>query len=144
MGVYKIPVKIKLVSEIREKGQKMETIVEESGKYFRHGEKNVLTFTEHGEDQDVIDSLVTIQADKVSVKRSGSVDMHQVFKKKQTTENVYRHTYGTILMETYTDQITYQQLTEGKTGKLFISYKTKLNGESERRHRLTLTFKERA
>lgn len=137
----KTDVRIKLVTEIQEFGQKAVTTVEETGLFYQRGSMNVLTFTEHQEEAD-ISSLITIQPDKVSVKRTGAVDMQQLFKKKHTTENVYKHAYGTILMETHTDQIQYQEPGQGRGGRLFISYTTRLNGEGNRRHRLTLTFKE--
>ncbi|CQR46135.1 putative beta-barrel protein YwiB [Paraliobacillus sp. PM-2] len=137
-----IPVSIRLVTEIRELGEKAVTTVEETGSFIQKGNIAVLRFTEHQEEQEPIDSLITISNDKVSIKRTGAVDMHQQFKKKQYTENVYRHAFGTIHMETHTDQITYQEPRNDHNGKLFISYTTKLNGEGNRRHRLTLTFKE--
>lgn len=141
MKPTKYPVAIKMITEIRDLGAKDVTVVEETGSYIQKGQTTVLTFSEQQED-DEIHSLITIHPDKVSVKRTGSVDMHQQFKKKQVTENVYRHAYGTIHMETHTDQITYQEPTNGKNGRLFISYTTKLNGEGNRRHRLTIHFKE--
>lgn len=140
--MIKTPVRIRLTTEIQEHGEKATSTVEESGNFIQKGETTVLTFTEHQEEQEDIASLVTINPEKVSVKRTGAVDMHQIFRKKRITENVYKHAYGTILMETHTDQIQYQEPSPGKGGRLFISYSTKLNGEGNRRHRLTLTFKE--
>ncbi|GAA5415879.1 hypothetical protein Pryu01_00911 [Paraliobacillus ryukyuensis] len=142
MNGNQLPVSIRLVTEIRELGEKAVTVIEEPGTFLQKGNIAVLKFIEHREDEETIDSLITISEDKVSIKRTGAVDMHQQFKKKQRTENVYRHAHGTIHMETHTDQITYQELTSRQDGKLFISYTTKLNGEGNRRHRLTLQFKE--
>ncbi|UFT98980.1 DUF1934 domain-containing protein [Radiobacillus kanasensis] len=143
MKASKRNVQIKLITEIFQKGNKEVTKVEESGTLFQREDSSILTFTERYEDQeDDVQALITISPERVSVKRTGAVDMHQIFKKKQTTENVYRHAYGTIHMETFTDQITFRDLSQSKTGQLFISYLTKLNGEESRRHRLTLSFKE--
>ncbi|MFB1049670.1 DUF1934 domain-containing protein [Paraliobacillus sp. JSM ZJ581] len=142
MNGQHIPVSIRLVTEIKELGEKAVTVVEESGSFMQRGNIAVLRFEEQQEEQEKIDSLITIYNDKVSIKRTGTIDMHQQFKKKQWTENVYRHAFGTIHMETHTDQITYQELKHNQKGKLFISYTTKINGEGNRRHRLTLTFKE--
>lgn len=136
----KTEVQLKLVTEIRELGEKAVTTIEEAGSFYRKGDMAVLKFTEHQEED--VSSLITIQSEKVSVKRTGAVNMHQIFKKNHLTENVYKHAYGTILMETYTDQIQYKAPADGREGRLFISYTTKLNGEGNRRHRLTLTFKE--
>ncbi|WP_077623485.1 DUF1934 domain-containing protein [Sediminibacillus massiliensis] len=141
MAPNKTPVRIKLTTEIHDLGKKDVTVVEEEGNFYQKGTTSVLMFTERNEEQEDVQSLITINPDKVSVKRTGPVDMHQTFKKKQITENVYRHAYGSIHMETHTDQITYQRPDERNYGKLFISYTTKLNGEGKRRHRLTLQFK---
>lgn len=142
MDGQNIPVSIRLVTEIRELGEKAVTVVEESGSFMQRGNISVLRFEEQQEDQEKIHSLITISDDKVSIKRTGAVQMHQQFKKKQRTENMYRHAYGSIHMETHTDQITYQEPNNNQKGKLFISYTTKINGEGNRRHRLTLTFEE--
>ncbi|MCT2538277.1 DUF1934 domain-containing protein [Aquibacillus koreensis] len=142
METKKTPVKIKMTTEIRELGQKDVNVLEEEGMLLEKGKTTVLTFVEHQEEDDDVNAMITIYPEKVSVKRTGPMDMFQQFRKKQVTENVYRHAYGTIHMETHTDQITYQKPENGSTGKLFISYTTKLNGEGERRHRLTITMKE--
>ena len=144
METHKTGINIKLTTEIKELGQKAVMVVEEEGSLFQKGPTTVLTFTEHQEEQEDVHALVTIQAEKVSIKRTGAVSMHQVFKKKQTTENVYRHAYGTMQMETHTDQIIYEAPErKGGKGRLFISYTTKLNGEGNRRHRLHLYFAEK-
>ncbi|WP_138420495.1 DUF1934 domain-containing protein [Aquibacillus sediminis] len=140
--VHKVPVNIQLTTEISEMDEKSVTVIEETGTFIKKGDTSVLTFTEHIEEQEDVHSLITITNDKISVKRSGGVDMHQTFRQKQITENIYRHAFGSIHMETHTDQITYQQPDEHDQGKLFISYTTKLNGEGDRQHRLTLLFKE--
>ncbi|WP_226036264.1 DUF1934 domain-containing protein [Aquibacillus saliphilus] len=140
METSKVPVNIKLITEINDTGSKDVTTIEETGNFYQKGNISVLTFTEHSEDQEDVSAMITILQDKVSVKRTGAVDMHQVFKKKKKTENTFKHAYGTMHMETYTDQITYEQSANDKKGKLFISYTTRLNGEIDRRHRLTLFF----
>lgn len=142
MEGQQVPVSIRLVTEIRELDEKAVTVVEETGSLIQKGKFTVLTFTEHQEDQPNIDAFITITDDKVSIKRTGAVDMHQQFKKKQQTENMYRHALGIIHMETYTDQVIFEKQNNQLKGKLFISYTTKLNGEGNRRHRLTLTFEE--
>ncbi|WP_117168391.1 DUF1934 domain-containing protein [Paraliobacillus sediminis] len=142
MESEQIPVTIKLVTEIRELSDKTRTVVEETGSFIQKGTIKVIRFTEHLEEQGDVDAFITITDDKVSIKRTGAVAMLQQFKRKQRTENIYHHEFGTIHMETHTDQITFEQSKGTRSGKLFISYTTKINGEGERRHRLTLTFKE--
>ncbi|MGP4038933.1 DUF1934 domain-containing protein [Gracilibacillus sp. D59] len=137
----KSPVSIKMTMEIIDLGNKDVTVVEEKGQLLEKDETTVLKFSETNENNEQTDSLITIQPDKVTVKRSGAVSMLQKFQKKQITENVYRHAFGTMHMETETDQILYRSPVANKNGKLFISYQTSLNGESPRRHRLTIMVK---
>ena len=142
MDKKQMPVEVKLVTEIREQEEKAITVIEETGDFIQNGNIAVVRFTEHQEEQADVNALITITQDKVSIKRTGAVDMLQKFKENKRTENVYRHEFGTINMETQTDQINFQQPIDQKPGELFISYTTKLNGEGNRKHRLTLTFKE--
>ncbi|QGH36382.1 DUF1934 family protein [Gracilibacillus salitolerans] len=134
----KSPVSIKMTMEIIDQGNKDITIVEEQGQLLEKDDTTVLKFSETNENNEQTASLITIQPDKVSVKRSGAVSMLQKFQRKQLTENVYRHPFGTMHMETETDQILYQAPVANKSGELFISYQTSLNGETPRRHRLTI------
>jgi uncharacterized beta-barrel protein YwiB (DUF1934 family) len=134
----KIPISLKMTMEINDSGNKDVTIVEEAGQLLTKEMTTILTFSEYNENNEQINSFITIKPDSVSVKRSGAVSMHQKFIQKQITENVYRHEFGTIHMETATDQITYQQPEEQKQGKLFIRYTTSLNGDKPRKHRLTI------
>lgn len=127
--------------EINDLGNKDVTVVEEEGQLLEKDETTVLKFSETNENNEQTDSLITIHPDKVSVKRSGAVSMLQKFRSKQTTENVYRHQFGTMHMETQTDQILYQPPVANKNGKLFISYQTSLNGETPRHQRLTIRLK---
>ncbi|MDX8045037.1 DUF1934 domain-containing protein [Gracilibacillus sp. S3-1-1] len=137
----KSSVSIKMTMEIRDHSDKDVNVVETTGQLMEKEDKAVLRFSETNENKDQTDSLITIQSDKVSIKRSGAVSMLQQLQRKQTTENVYRHQFGTMHMETWTDQIIYQPPVEKKKGKLFISYQTSLNGQDPRRHRLTIEVK---
>ncbi|SER88517.1 Uncharacterized beta-barrel protein YwiB, DUF1934 family [Gracilibacillus ureilyticus] len=137
----KSPVSIKMTMEINDLGKKDVTIVEEQGQLLEKETTSILTFSESNENEEQIHSFITIKPDSVSVKRSGAVSMLQKFIKKQITENVYRHEFGTIHMETTTDQIIYQPPENQKQGKLFISYSTSLNGDKPRRHSLTIVLK---
>ncbi|GAA0306859.1 uncharacterized beta-barrel protein YwiB (DUF1934 family) [Gracilibacillus halotolerans] len=129
-------VSLKMTMEIFDLGSKDVSIIEEQGQLQKKGDLTVLTFTENKGKENETRSMVTMKSDEISVKRSGAVSMIQKFKKKETTENVYRHPYGMIHMKTMTDQL---QVDLDK-GSIFISYKTNLNGGNSRRHRLTIRF----
>ncbi|MFC7062289.1 DUF1934 domain-containing protein [Halobacillus seohaensis] len=135
-------VRVKLVTEIRESDRKEEMAMSEAGQYYSRGKTEVLKFTEHPEEGEPINTMVTMKPGHVSIKRTGGVDMRQVFQKQLETENVYHHTYGDFHMRTYTDQIEHQSLEDASSGRLFISYQMTLNHEVTQRHRLTLLFEE--
>jgi len=129
-------VKLKMTMEIFDLGNKDISVIEEEGYLQQKGELTVLIFTENKGTENETRSMITMKPDEISVKRSGAVSMIQKFKKKETTENVYRHPYGMIHMKTMTDQL---QVDLDK-GNIFISYKTNLNGGNSRRHRLTIRY----
>jgi uncharacterized beta-barrel protein YwiB (DUF1934 family) len=134
-------VRVELHMVIDDNGQKESTTSKQSGKYFKKQNIDVLTFEEKTEDNYVIKNLITIQPEKVSIKRSGLVSMNQQFRTNHITENVYTHPHGHIHMETYTKSIRYQVGDQFSEGLLHIDYTVKLNGQDERNHALTLTYK---
>lgn len=135
-------VQVKLVTEIRDDDQKQKMEVTEPGQFFQRGDTQVLTFTEHPDEGDAIKTMVTVKPNHVSIKRSGGVEMRQVFQKGIETENLYHHTYGDFHMRTITEQMEFQSLDEASVGKLLLSYQMTLNHEVTQAHRLTLTFEE--
>ncbi|QHE53863.1 DUF1934 domain-containing protein [Pontibacillus sp. HMF3514] len=141
MSEERTPVQVRLVTEIQDQEQKDQIVVEEPGDYIQKGNACILRFTEtHEEEQ--IDNLVTIQEDKVIVRRTGPVRMNQVFRNKQVTENVYHHPYGNFHMETTTHTIQHQDSDESANGSLQIDYDLVMNGEQKQRHLLSLQYKE--
>lgn len=135
-------VQIQLVTEIKDDERKESMTVNEPGRFFTRKETQVLMFTEHPEEGDPIDTMITVKPDHVSIKRSGGVDMRQVFQPERETENLYHHTYGDFHMKTYTKKIEFRSLEEAAVGKLFLSYQMTLNHEVTQTHNLTLTFEE--
>ncbi|GIO26820.1 DUF1934 domain-containing protein [Ornithinibacillus bavariensis] len=110
------------------------------GHYYEKNNLEVLSFEEKTEDQYLIKSLITIQPEKVTIKRSGLISMNQQFRKDQITESIYTHPHGHMRMETFTNAITYQVDDQQTRGQLKIDYTVKLNGQEERHHMLTLTY----
>ncbi|WP_163969467.1 DUF1934 domain-containing protein [Oceanobacillus halotolerans] len=134
-------VHIELNTTIEDDGQTEQNTLKEKGYFYQKGNIHVLTYDEKI-DEAVIKTMITIQQDKVSIKRTGMLSMHQQFHKNQLTENVYQHPHGNIHMETYTKTIDYQALTATQTGQLQLRYHVKLNGQQERKHELRLWFTE--
>ncbi|WP_100009838.1 DUF1934 domain-containing protein [Lentibacillus sediminis] len=137
-------VKVELRTIIDDNGQMEYNTLREPGKFYQKGQVDVITFEEKTEEgtQAVTKNLITIQPGKVSIKRSGVVAMTQQFRAGQATENVYHHPHGTIHMETRTEDMSYQPLSEAASGHLKLTYAVKLNGEEARNHQLDLFVEE--
>lgn len=142
MQSEKVAVNLTLVTEIIEGKDKQLSEVEANGFLYTHNERSIIMYSNNQEGHGEINNLVTIDLEKVSIKRSGAIDMHQQFKLDQRTENVYRHEFGTLHMETFTDAINFCMPNERKKGQLNMRYRTKINGEGERKHRITLMIEE--
>ncbi|MFZ3578558.1 DUF1934 domain-containing protein [Virgibacillus sp. DJP39] len=127
--------------EISDKAETEKTTTHFTGDFFRRNNMDVITFKEKNDDL-LIKNLITIHEDKVSIKRSGDITMHQKFHVNQKTENVFKHPHVNIQMETYTQKLGYQAPTGNDQGKLTIAFTVKLNGQDERNHQLTLLIKE--
>lgn len=141
MNQPKKHIKIDLKTLIQDDSDKEENQVLAKGLFFRKGGLDVINFKEKIDDAEIA-TLITIQAEKVAIKRTGAVSMHQQFRLGQSTENVYRHPHGNIYMETFTDHYSYRPLEHGESALLEMRYTVILNGEIERKHKLKLEFTE--
>src|SRR5690625_7120319 len=95
------------------------------------------------EKQAKVKNIVTIQPDKVLIRRSGAVKMKQLFQVGKRSESVFHHPHGRMHMETFTKSIAYHPLDEQKQGKLTINYTVKLNGQEAREHFLEIILKKK-
>ncbi|MGP4059201.1 DUF1934 domain-containing protein [Halobacillus sp. H74] len=135
-------VQVQVVTEIQDEDRNETMEIQGPGQFFSRGDTQVLTFTEHPEESEPVNTMVTIKPEHVSIKRSGGVEMRQVFQQSMETENLYHHTYGDFHMKTYTEELDFRSLQESTQGRLYLSYKMTLNHEVTQAHRLTLTFEE--
>jgi len=134
-------VAIHLSTIIDDNGQMEYNTMQHIGALHEAGHADILTYGEEVNGEEVR-NLVTIQDGKVTIKRSGAVMMHQKFLKVKLTENIFKHPHGSIHMETTTYELSYDKQSNPLTGKVCIAYTVKLNGQEERKHELTLTYKE--
>jgi|SRR5690625_2629624 len=133
---------IQLHTRIDDQGDIENNHVKQTGQFFNRNDMDVLIYEEEIEEKAKIKNLVTIQAEKVNIKRSGIITMNQQFLVDQTTETHYEHPHGTFHMATFTNAITYETMENNDQGRLMIDYTVKLNGMDERKHVLELTYKE--
>jgi len=142
MGQWMKNVKLHLKTTIDDKGDIETHNVITSGLFSYRQSMDVLTFSETTNEEKTIKNLLTISPYKVSLKRSGAVSMHQQFIIHETHECMYKHPYGFMYMETYTNSISYQTLRSNDFGRLLIDYTVSLNQQANREHQLLLTFYE--
>lgn len=134
-------VSVELQTVIDDNGEKEYNTVRETGWYYRRPKADVLIYKETTEDGLSITNMVTLNNDKVSVKRTGSINMHQQFREQRLSENVFQHPHGNIHMETLTHSISYRRLHDKQSGRLTVDYTVRLNGQDERKQQLTLTIR---
>lgn len=142
MNDTKKQVIIKLKTIINDQGQIETMKTEQRGTFIRRGMRDVLLYDEVTDEGAKIGNFITIQKDKVSIKRSGSISMHQQFVVGQIDETMYEHPHGTIHLETVTQRLKYEPIPTRYSGKLEIDYTVSLNGQQERKHKLVLTYQE--
>jgi uncharacterized beta-barrel protein YwiB (DUF1934 family) len=135
-------VKVKLKTIISDDHDREQLEVSANGQYIEKEGTIVLIFTERGEDGNQVKNMVTIAPDKVSVKRTGHIRMHQIFRENKVTESTYYHPFGIMRMETETKQIQFiQNKSSLKTnGRIEIDYLLRLNDHDPVNHRLILAY----
>lgn len=131
---------INLQSIIDDGGEKERHSIEQVGYFHNRNELDVITFIEETNDGETIHHLLSIYPNKVNIKRSGAIQMNQVFEINEATEGMMRLPHGNILMETYTQVIDYKSILTHKRGELHIVYEIKMNGQPARNHQLQLIY----
>lgn len=134
---------MELQTTIKDGETKEKNTVKEKGKIYTKEHIDMIMYEEQAENenQKVVKNIITIQPEKVTIRRSGAVKMNQMFQEGKRSESVFQHPHGRIHMETFTQSFEYQSFNEEKTGKLAINYTVKLNGQEPRQHFLELIFK---
>jgi|SRR5690625_1891463 len=140
MTLIKKNVTIEIRTVIDDEGEKELTISKQRGNYIKKGKTEVISFIEKVKDFGSVKSLITIQPDKINLKRSGIITMNQQFVEGKTSECLYRHPYGAFRMEIQTESIKREQSGEDK--KVIIVYNAEFDGGQLRHHHLTLTYTE--
>lgn len=140
MNERKQKVIIKLQSTIGEGNEEEQHSIKQVGYFFNRNKLDVITFTEETDDAQNIHHFLSIYPNKVNIKRSGAVQMNQQFQVNQATECMLQLPHGNIHMETYTHSIKYESIRNKNVGKLDMTYSVKLNGQTERRHQLRVTY----
>lgn len=142
MSAQQTPVNVRLETNIQNQSHQDKMILEEKGKYYQKGEAHILIFKEHHEEGQVVNTMFTIHPDRVTIKRSGPVNMHQIFRLNEETESHYKHPYGVMHLLTKTNKLMHHFTNEKVAGQLSIDYKLTLNGQETQQHKLVLSYQE--
>lgn len=108
------------------------------GEWTKKGSIDVLKYEEVNEEVGTIQNMIMIRPERVSIKRTGVIQMNQQFQLGQKTENIYQHMHGNMHMETFTELISFTEDTMPRV--LDMNYTMKLNEQLERKHQLKLQF----
>lgn len=134
----KIPIRLKLVTEIRDgAGRKELLTIEEEGTLYSKEDATFLAYKEMMENVGQISNVIKIKDGEVSIMRSGGVSMRQTYRKGATTSGSYQSPYGMMEMVAKTENIDFTNHTESRKAKLILSYQLQMQGEWVGRHRLT-------
>ncbi|MFD1416415.1 DUF1934 domain-containing protein [Oceanobacillus jeddahense] len=109
-----------------------------TGEWTKKGSIDVLKYKEVNEEVGTIQNMIMIRPERVSIKRTGVIQMNQQFQLGQKTENIYQHMHGNMHMETFTESISFKEDTMPRA--LDMNYTMKLNEQLERKHQLKLQF----
>src|SRR5690625_1165576 len=97
-----VNVTVDVATVITDQGEK-ETIQQTyEGKFLSRDSIDVLIFEEKNEANEMTRNLITIQPDKINIKRTGAITMNQQFIANQRTECFFEHMYGSFHLETET------------------------------------------
>lgn len=131
---------IHLHTEIDDAGEKEFISERHEGTYFKKEDKAVLLYTDRQNEMGEIKNFITVQPDKLSVKRSGVISMQQIFHVGRQTECMYKHPYGSFLMEIKTISLETASITD-TSGEIVAVYDM-LFQNTTRRYTLTIDFEE--
>lgn len=135
----KVPVSIKLVTEIRDGARKEHTVTEAKGMLYEKETATIFSYTEEMDGAGKVNNILKVKENEVFIMRSGAVSMRQMLQKGETTTGTYESMYGTMDMETKTENIRFHP--QLNSGKLLVTYQLAMQGQQVGRHRLTLTYK---
>lgn len=136
------PIEVELRTVIDRNGEKEMSIIKQTGEYVRKNDIEIITFVENRDDIGNVRNYITIQNNKVTIRRSGAISMSHQFEVGKKSESLYRHPYGSLHFMITTKSLKCTQLKRGKKGEIIIIYDALINGIEDQEHHLTLTYME--
>lgn len=138
----KIPVAVKMTTNISQQGEKSQVGIEATGELFQKQELTYIRFKEDLEDIGEVLTVLKVGKQEVTVIRSGAVDMKQRYVYGKRTEGSYATPYGTFRTEADTDQMAMIWSDSGRTGRIQFGYDLTLQGAVAGRYDVTISIEE--
>jgi uncharacterized beta-barrel protein YwiB (DUF1934 family) len=88
------PIKVKIVTEMRNGPQKETMTQEAEGMRYLKGETTYFRYEEKLTEEATVDTTVKVAKEDVTVIRKGAVTMKQLFRKNEETSSIYRSVHG--------------------------------------------------
>lgn len=140
MNKQRKPIKVHLQTVIIDQGQREVYTIEGEGELISRDSITALSFTEENVEEGEVKHFISIHPNRVNIKRKGQIETNQQFLLHKWTENRVELVSGNILIDIYTEELSYESESAGNRGKLRILYEALLNGQIERKHEITLIY----
>lgn len=136
-------VKIKVISKILPKSGEQQTFeLWVQGTFIHKSEKRYLRYEEYMEEQKVR-TTVKLDHENPLILRSGAVNMRLPFNLKRRQQGHYDTIYGTLPLETKTNQLTFHHIDEEKLNGTFqVEYDLMISGQSVGQYTLEIQYTE--
>lgn len=142
MPQQKVPIDIKIVTTIFDKGAADSIAIQTTGLKYEKNHAIFFTYEETLEHGGNVQTIVKVTEDKAHVLRSGAISMRHMYHRGHVTESTYRSLGQAIAMKTKTDTLLYKYNDRAKSGMLQFGYRLTLAGSDVGRYRMILTFTE--
>lgn len=135
-------IEVELRTVIDRNGEKEMSIIKHTGEYIQKKDIEIIRFVEKREDIGNVRNYITIQKNKVTIRRSGAISMSHQFEVGKKSESLYRHPYGSLHFTITTKSLSCNPLSKRNKGEVIVIYDALINGIEEQEHHLTLTYME--
>ncbi|MFB4163529.1 DUF1934 domain-containing protein [Alteribacillus sp. JSM 102045] len=138
----KTPVEVKMTTNIRQQGEKDQVNLEAKGELYKKNNFTYVNFKEELDEIGEVSTVLKVGEQEITVIRSGSVAMRQLYQYGEITEGSYETPYGKLITEAETDQVAVMWSDSGKTGRIQFGYDLTLQGSAAGRYDVTISIEE--
>ncbi len=135
------PVKIHLVTKVRQDGDEEVYEMVVFGRFFRKGEAVYLEYDEVQEDG-TVHSIVKISNNEATILRSGLVHMRLKFKMNERMSGSHVSEVGSLVLSTNTKKISHEENIDTGEGHIQLHYDLSMQGASVGHYQMLIHYKE--